>query len=372
MKLPCPELFSMEEGVVYMDNASMAPIPREVEHASLRAVSSKARPWRRDREASQALVSQLRMRAAALVQAQPHDMAVTCAASYGLAVASENLPVREGERILVLEDDHTSQMLTWHAKAQSTGAVLDEVRRPSDGDWTRAILAHLRLGDSRRIALASLCETFWIDGSRIDLPVVCAALKERNAGIVLDLTQSAGILDIDLPALQVDFAVFPMYKWLLGPYSLAFLYVASRWQHGAPLEQNGFNRVASGVYAPGAARFDMGERDTFVGIPTALAALDLGAGWSREAMRQHLARLTGRIASKLGAAGFSCLPESLRSPHILGVRGVPDGVATACRTRDIFFTQRHGSLRISPHIFNSMSDADRCADELIAAALSAN
>ena len=118
MHLPCPELFSLANGVVYMDNASVAPIPRAVEQTSLRAVSSKSQPWLRDREAAHAVVGELRTRAAALLNAQPHDMAITCAASYGLATARANLPVHAGERILVLEGEHTSQMLTWQAHAQ--------------------------------------------------------------------------------------------------------------------------------------------------------------------------------------------------------------------------------------------------------------
>lgn len=367
LPLPCPELFSLESGVVYMDNASISPIPIAVELAAKQAVSSKARPWRRDRLRAQALVSELRERAAALVQARPQDIAVTCAASYGLAVARANLPVSPGERILVLEGDHTSQMLTWQAHAQACGAVVDQVARPRDGDWTRAITDHLANDDKRRIALASLCATFWIDGSRIDLPTVCPILKARGAHLVLDLTQSVGVLDADLPALQADFAVFPMYKWLLGPYSVAFLYVGPQWQGGEPLEQNSFNLAVDGGYAEGAARFDMGERDTFVGLPTSLAALELGAQWSRDAVRTHLSGLTGQIAAQLAAEGLECVPASNRSVHILGVGGLPDGVAARCREQGVTFTQRHGSVRISPHVFNTRDDADRCAQALLSA-----
>ncbi|WP_342133029.1 aminotransferase class V-fold PLP-dependent enzyme [Hydrogenophaga sp. OTU3427] len=350
-----------------MDNASVAPMPRTVEQTSLHAVSSKSQPWLRDREAAHALVGELRSRAAALVNAQAHDMAITCAVSYGLATARANLPVRAGERILVLEGDHTSQMLTWQTHAQACGAQLDTVTRPVDGNWTRAIEEHLCNGDQRPIAIASLCDTFWIDGSRVDLQMASAALRERGASIVLDLTQSVGVLDSDVQSLDPDFVVFPMYKWLLGPYSMAFLYVAPRWQQGRPLEQNIFNRASDGDYAIGAARFDMGERDSFVGVPTALSALTLGAAWSRNELRTHLAHLTGQIADRLIDAGFDCVPVAQRSPHILGVRGVPEGVVAACREQSVYFTQRHGSVRISPHVFNTSVDADRLVTALIGA-----
>lgn len=359
--LPRPELFSLEKGVIYLDNAAVSPIPKDVENVSLHAVSSKAQPWRRDRELAHSIAFRLRELSSLLIGAQPQDMAIVNAVSYGIAVARENLPVRAGERILLLEGDHTSQVLTWTEHALRFDAVIDTVKRPSNGDWTGAILEHLSHSNGARIAIASFGETFWIDGSRVDLAVVCRALRERAAAVVLDLTQSVGMLDADVYALDADFAVFPMYKWLLGPYSMALLYVAPRWQEGLPLEQNSFNRDASGDFAPGAQRFDMGERDAFVSIPTAVAALELATSWSRAALRAHVAQLTGTMTSSLLDVGLTCIESRHRSPHILGVGGAPEGLAQACRSEGVFFTQRRGILRISPHIFNTLDDAQRCA-----------
>src|SRR5262245_54319150 len=50
--------------------------------------------------------------------------------------------------------------------------------------------------------------------------------------------------DIDVRSLDPDFLVFPTYKWLLGPYGRAFLYVAKRRQDGVPLEQTSYGRRA--------------------------------------------------------------------------------------------------------------------------------
>jgi len=59
---------------------------------------------------------------------------------------------------------------------------------------------------------------------------------------VIDATHGAGVMDIDVRRLDPDFLVFPTYKWVLGPYGRAFLYVARRWQDGVPLEQAGSHR----------------------------------------------------------------------------------------------------------------------------------
>ena len=59
---------------------------------------------------------------------------------------------------------------------------------------------------------------------------------------LIDATQSAGVLAMDVKRLDPDFVIFPTYKWLLGPYGRAFLYVAKRHQSGIPLEQTSAGR----------------------------------------------------------------------------------------------------------------------------------
>lgn len=358
--------FSLEPGVVYLDSASTGLLPRVAEDAARLGVASKGRPWTRDRQQAHAQADVLRALAASFIGADAADMAITCAVSYGLAVARKNLPLRPGERVLVLEDDHTSQLLTWEAHALDNAGVLEKVKRPANSDWTSAILEHLHNTRYAPPAIASLGATFWRDGSHVDLKTVCDALYSQGTRIVLDLTQSVGVLDLDVRALHADFAVFPMYKWLLGPYSLAFLYVASQWQQGHPLEENSFNRAKNSSYGPGAQRFDMGERDAFVGMPAAVASLKLLANWNRADIEAWLVGLTQGLASRMREAGIDCVPEAMRSPHILGIRDVPPGTVESCRQQLVFVTQRGSELRVSPHVFNTVADMDRCADAVIA------
>jgi len=93
---------------------------------------------------------------------------------------------------------------------------------------------------------------------------------------VLDLTQSLGALPFSVGnvqnGVQPDFAVAASYKWLLGPYSVGFLYVAPKWQNGIPLEENWIQRanardfssliLYTESYDKGARRFDMASDRT--------------------------------------------------------------------------------------------------------------
>ena len=175
-------LFDLQEGIAYLDSASTGVLPLPVQQAAAAAVASKVRPWTRDRAAATAKAADVRALAAGLIGANASDIAITCAVSYGLATARRNLPLAPGESVLVLEGDHSSQLLTWAEHARRSDGLLDTVRRPRDGNWTTAIRDHLRTAQ-RPPAIASLGSTFWRDGSSVDLVAVCEELHRLGSGL---------------------------------------------------------------------------------------------------------------------------------------------------------------------------------------------
>ncbi len=179
-------------------------------------------------------------------------------------------------------------------------------------------------------------------------------------------------MDLDVSRIDPDFLVFPTYKWVLGPYGRAFLYVAKRHQDGVPLEQTGFGRRAISsdatpymrdtAYVADARRFDMGERDWFITLEMASIGMELVASWGREAIAARLRMLTSRIAAGLRNTGVLIRDERLRVPHILSLsfpRGMPAGLVETLAAENIYVAPRLGRLRISPHVYNDEEDADR-------------
>jgi selenocysteine lyase/cysteine desulfurase len=177
---------------------------------------------------------------------------------------------------------------------------------------------------------------------------------------------------MDVRKLDPDFLVFPTYKWVLGPYGRAFLYVAKRHQDGVPLEQTGFGRRAIGAdrtpymrdteFVAGARRFDMGERDWFISLEMAAIGMETVASWGPDAIAARLRALTGRIADGLRNSGVLILDQKLRAPHILSLgfpQGMPAGLVEKLAEEKIYVAPRLGRLRISPHVYNDEQDADR-------------
>ena len=366
-------LFALDEGVTFFNAASYAPMSLAVQKAGEHGVADKVRPWRRDAVAVERNVEETRRLAAGLIGAAAGDIAITCAASYGVATACANLRIEPRSRILMIEGEHSSLMLGLGAYARQTGAELDIVARPSNHDWTSAVLERLSQKGLPPIAIAALTPAHWTDGTIIDLERVVPKLRRQGAAILIDATQVAGVMPLDVGTLRPDFLTFPTYKWLLGPYGIAFLYVAPWRQSGVPLEQHAFNRAGYDStaaptgdlpYLDGARRFDRGERDSFITIPMAHAALRLIDGWTPPAIAARLRMLTDRLADALGEIGFSAPPRHLRAPHILGLRlakGDVSQLASAMEAAGFFASVRHGVLRLSPHVYNDEADIDRLA-----------
>jgi selenocysteine lyase/cysteine desulfurase len=177
---------------------------------------------------------------------------------------------------------------------------------------------------------------------------------------------------MDLKRLDPDFVIFPTYKWLLGPYGRAFLYVAKRHQNGIPLEQTSAGRrdvraenavyFTDTSYVRDARRFDMGERDHFVSMEMASIGMEMMADWGATAVAQRLQMLTDRIAEGVRGFGASMTERRVRAPHILCLRfkdGMPPGLIEGLAGEGVYVAARLGRLRISPHVFNDEADADR-------------
>jgi selenocysteine lyase/cysteine desulfurase len=366
------DLFEMPRHICYLNSASYSPLPLKTQEAGRDAVGRKGTPWTLDAAFANRQHERARAAAARLINADPADIALIPSISYGVATAAKGLTIARGARVIILENDHSSPVLEWQARAGAQGFVIETVRQPADGDWTSAVLAAIERPGASPTALASISSVHWSDGGLIDVEAIAAALRRQGAVFLIDATQSAGVLAMDVARLDPDFVIFPTYKWLLGPYGRAFLYVAKRHQGGAPLEQTSSGRrdvrAENAVYftdlryVADARRFDMGERDHFISMEMAAIGMEMMAEWGAAAISQRLAMLTDRIAEGLHGIGVSMPGPRARAPHILSVSfrdGMPKGLVEGLASEDIYVAARLGRMRVSPHVFNDEADCDR-------------
>lgn len=362
------DLFLLDEGLTYLNCANMSPMLKTVKEAGLQAIQTRATPWKISSEDWFTNAEKLRDLASKVFQTSSDNIALVPSVSYGLAVAAKNIKVEAGKEIIVLEQQYPSNYYVWENLAGQQNLEVVTVQKAKGKTLTESILEKISI----KTGIIALPNCHWINGTYIDLQRISDASKFTGSYFVLDLSQSLGVLPIDIDKIQPDFAVSVGYKWLLGPYGLGYMYVSKKWQEtGEPLEYSWLTKKGSENFANltnydtryrnGARKFDMGEFPQFNLLPMAIAALQQIDSWEIDSVQAEIKRFTNKIIDFKKQGGI--YDESALS--VGHITSIPlnnlnvDKLKDRLKENSVVISFRGTSIRVSPHLYNDFEDIDR-------------
>lgn len=362
-------LFSIPDDITYLNCANMSPLMTAVEQAGIRAISERRRPWTIDASQWFEPAEELRLLFAGLIGAGRDHVALIPSVSYGIAIAKNNIKLNPSQKIVVLDQEYPSNMYAWRELSAESGAAMVTVKREGDESWTEAVLKAI----DTSTGLVAISNCHWTDGSLIQLERVSRKVKEVNARLVIDASQSLGAYPLDVGKIQPDFLVTVGYKWLMGPYNLGYLYADPQYlQDGRPIEfswmvkagSDDFTRLVdyTEAYKPGARRFDAGEFSSFIHIPMAMAALAQLTAWGVSSIQETLSGLTDTISTGARELGLTVPAREDRVGHMVGIRFAGDRIDEIRKKlveNNIYISFRGSSMRIAPHLYNDERDVER-------------
>ena len=308
---------------------------------------------------------------AALLHASPDEIAVTASASAGInSLASALDFTGERNRVVVSNFEFPTSGQIWHAQ-ERRGAEVAHVAEGPDGTIP---LEHFERAIDERTRLVAIAHVCYRNGAKVDVEGVVRLARAKGAMVLLDIFQSVGTADIDVGALDVDFAVGGMLKYLLGTAGIGFLYVKR--EHIAaltPTVGGWFAQAdvdAMDIFAndpsPTARRFQAGTPP----VPNSYAA-EAGIGLIRElgadAIEARIRALTGACMDRLLEEGCKLATprdDASRGPQV-AVRST-DAPALVARLAegDVITSDRDGNVRAMFHAYNDESDVERLIEGL--------
>ena len=374
--------FVLPARTLYLDAAAQGPRLRSVLMAGQASLEAGAQPWKLTFAHWEAQIEDLRALAADLLfESDVEGVAMVPSVAFGISTAARNLPLQPGQEVLVLEGQFPSNLLPWQQRCTEVGAIVVAAKRELEEDWTEAVM---RAWDKRtQLKIVSLPHTHWLDGSALNMDRIAQRARESGTFLVLDLSQSLGVLPAELGRWQPDLVVSVGHKWLLGPHGLAWLWAAPQWRdQGVGLDQHWQARQAGDQwhfpatqpppYRAGARRFDAGGVADPTRLAMATAALTQLRQWGLANIARRLDQLIAELNRALGAHGLEEWKTPGHGPHFTGLRA-PDATqyfaaTNALAAHGVVYTARGGLLRIAPHLHIRVSDMARTV-QIVASAL---
>jgi cysteine desulfurase/selenocysteine lyase len=280
--------------VHYLDNGASAQTPLAVIDA-VRAyeTTSRANVLRgvhRLAERATELYETARADVAKFLGVQPLEIVFTggCTAAINLVAYSYGQLLKPGDRILLSELEHHSNIVPWQLLRQRSGVELDMIPVTTDGQIDLDLLPKLVTPKTRLISLAHVSN---VTGALLDVRKVVEAAKSVGAKVMLDGAQRAPHGPIDLKALGIDFYVFAGHK-AYGPNGVGVLWAKPELLDAMPPFHGGGSMIgrvtfAETTWAPPPRRFEAGTPPIgpAIGLGTAcnwMAALDWTATHDHE------------------------------------------------------------------------------------------
>lgn len=354
----------------YLNSCAHGLLPRRTRAAVERHLQrwEDAPDW----DAWNAAIEEARREFAKLVGAHEDEVAVQANASSGIAAVMGALPAPGARRDLVTTDIDFPTAPFLARRQRTRGFTHTHLK--AAGGVIRAEEYRHALGDATALACIPGVASF--NGYRLDVGAFARAAHEAGAPLLVDHFQGAGAYPLDVHREDVDFLVTGVYKWLMGPAGLGFLYV-KREHHGMLPTTSGwygaavpYNFDPMDDLAPDARRFQYGGASV-VGCVATAESLRLLRELGLDTVARRGGALVERVFEKARERKWEVLtpeaPEERASIVTFRVPVLASALA-ACARENVVVNSRLGGIRVSPHFYNDARDVDRLFEVLDAAA----
>jgi cysteine desulfurase/selenocysteine lyase len=323
-------------------------------------------------------LDRVRDKFARLIRAEPEEIAITSNVSDGInAIVTSLFWKGTDNAILCSELEHPNSI---HALDNMSTRHGIEVRSvPATADLAVSIEAIANaIDDKTRLVIASTVT--YTTGARTDIKALAQICRERDVLLLLDGAQSVGALELDVRETLLDAISVGTSKYLCGPPGFGFLYVnrerANRMQpgslarHGVDLGDAHESEPSRTRYElkPGAQRFEVGSYN-YAGANAVEVSLGLIEQIGLANIERHVLTLAQRFTDELVKLNLPMISGSVvrHFSHVVVVgRADPDvatqsllqEIADHLRENHVKLSIRHGRLRFSFHLYNTMEEVE--------------
>jgi cysteine desulfurase/selenocysteine lyase len=374
--------------LVYLDSANTSQKPQVVIDAMVdhleRHNANIARAMHQLGAESTEAFEAARDKVAAFLNAPSRDEVIfTKNASEALNLVARTVPLGPGDRVVVTEMEHHSNLVPWQQATERTGATLSWFGLTDEGELDLSTIDELLAPGVKVVALT------WVSnmlGTINPVAEIARRAHEVGALVVLDASQAAPQLPVDVQAVDADFVAFTGHK-VTGPTGIGVLWGRASVLEGLPPFLGGGEMIATvtmerSTWAPIPHKFEAGTPPIVEAVGLG-AAIDYISHIGLDAIHAHEQAITAHLLAGLDSvSGVTVLgPKDVSkrggavSFELAGVH--PHDVAQLLDSRGIAVRAGHhcakpahqrfgvqASTRASSYLYTTPTEIDALIDAL--------
>lgn len=323
-------------------------------------------------------IEKARATLARFIGADADEIAFTTQFSTAANIVIEGLPWQPGDEVIVTDQEHPALLIPLMNVVRRHGLKVSRLPVSHNADEMLTSFQALLTDRTKLVAVSHVTTD---SGTRLPAEEMTRLAHKRGSYVLFDGAHSVGQFPLDVHALGCDFYAMVGYKWLLGPYPSAALYIRRdrldevevTWC-GSNMTQTG--SVTMGVdelnWIPGARRFEYGGR-TYSYDTAMVAGLSYVEQLGVEAVQAHSRHLTAYLHDGLKRVPGAHIHSPTDLQAATGIATVSldnmDGVTVSAALRERWnmiqrAALRGTSVRISLAAFVEESDVDLLLDSL--------
>jgi len=293
------------------------------------------------------------------------EVCITRNTSEGNNIIVNGFDFKAGDEILLWDENHESNLLSWEHRAKRMGWVIKKVTLPATPSGKDEIIQLFQKAMTSKTRLLAFSHISNHNAIVIPAKEICAIARSRNILSHVDGAQSFGFMDLNLADMGCDSYAGSMHKWLMGPFENGVLYV--RKETLARL----WPQIISAGWAEANHTADpwlgiLGQRNeaTPAAIPEALEFhMTIGKPVVEARVRQLNQHLRAQLTAKVQGVKFIS-PEPLTAN--ITMFNVPN--KNSKQVYDELY-DKYGiasapmaGVRLSPNIYNTLADVDKVVE----------
>jgi isopenicillin-N epimerase len=364
--------FAVPSRLIMMNAANLCPAPyliNEQVQSSLKGLSQDVSFQYRSRFA------EIRKKSIELladyVGVSKEEIGITRNTSESNNIIVNGLDLKPGDEVIVWDQNHPTNNIAWENRAKRYGFVVKKITVPANPQSADDLIAPFAKAITTKTKLIGFSHISNVSGIALPAKAICKLAREKKILTLVDGAQSFGLLDLNLKEMDCDFYTGSTHKWLMGPLENGILYI--RKENNDRVWPN----IISAGWKDGSLTVDekycvLGQRNdsTLAGLPETIEFHNsIGKRNVEERTKKLNAYLREQIQKKIPQAIFVTPLSSELNAGVV-VINFPEK-----KSAEVFqkLYESHGiacastiGIRMSPHIYNSMTDIDKLVQALSA------